>query len=63
MWDIMTQIIRGCRAAKDSGIIFDDIQPHNVLLQDKEGTGAVGVNEEAKYRVRLINPRYFKKSR
>lgn len=63
IWDIMTQILRGCNAAKERGIIYDDIQPHNIMLQDKSGAGAVGIDEEAKYRVRLLNPRYFRKAR
>lgn len=63
LWDMMTQILRGCRAASERGIIYDDIQPHNILLEEKDNSGAVRATEESKYRLLLLNPRNFRKAR
>ena len=52
IWDFMKQILSGVRAARDAGIIFDDIQPKNIIVENNNASTKAIV-------YKLINPRYY----
>lgn len=63
VWDTLVQILRACIFAKEFGIIFDDIQPFNLMMKCKETVGVGGVKEEMEFAVRILNPTFFRKSK
>ena len=63
VWDMLVQILRACIFAKEFGIIFDDIQPFNLMMKAKEAIGVAGVKEEMEYSVRILNPTFFRKAK
>lgn len=58
IWDFIIQIFRGVKAAKEGGVIYDDIQPRNIMIQKKNDPGVMA-RYESGYRLMLLNPRYF----
>lgn len=51
VWSLLVQIFDGITAAKQYGILLDDVQPVNILMDDKAGPNSL--------KIKLFNPRYY----